>query len=291
MMVGGTLANRLPDRFVFSQSSLQDYADCPRRFQLRYVEAQPWPAVQSEPLLEREQHAQRGDRFHRLVQRHQVGIAPERLAASVADDRDLAAWWQAYLAYADLHTLPGRRLPEHVLVTDLDGHRLQAKYDLLVADPSGPVTIFDWKTYAHLPSRAWFGSRLQTRVYRYVLAKASLGPGSAPVSPDAIRMIYWLPTHPAEPVVFTYSQREYLQDEAALAALFSSLSEKLADDSSRAIPATCPLTTDETRCQFCEYRSLCARGTVAGIARDESIDSEFLPSDLLSLEDVEEVGF
>ena len=31
-------------------------------------------------------------------------------------------------------------------------------------------------------------------------------------------MIYWLPTHPAERVVFIYSQREYLQDEAALAA-------------------------------------------------------------------------
>ena len=290
IVVGGT-PHTLPEGFVFSQSSLQDYADCPRRFQLRYVEAQPWPAVQSEPLLERERHARRGVRFHRLVQRHQVGIDPALLAPLVADDPDLAAWWEAYLAYTDLHALPGRRLPEHVLVTDLDGHRLQAKYDLLVADPSGAVTIFDWKTYAGLPSRAWFENRLQTRIYRYVLARAGIGAGAEPLSPDAIRMIYWLPTHPAEPVVFGYSQREFEQDEAALATLLASVDKKLSVGSSRAIPAIWPLTTDETRCQFCEYRSLCARGTVAGIARDELIDSDFNPSDLLSLEEVDEVGF
>lgn len=290
-MIVGDAPHTLPEGFSFSQSSLQDYADCPRRFQLRYVEAQPWPAVQTEPLLERERHARRGERFHRLVQRHQVGIDPAKLAASVADDPDLAAWWQAYLAYGELHTLPGKRLPEHVLITELDGHRLQAKYDLLVIDPSGAVTIFDWKTYARVPSRALLESRLQTRVYRYILARTSIGPGAEPVSPDAIRMIYWLPTHPAEPVVFTYSQREFEQDEAALSALLASIGEKLSVSSSRAIPAIWPLTTDEARCQFCEYRSLCARGVQAGIARDELIDSEFDPSDLLSLEDVEEVGF
>jgi len=291
MIVVGDTPHTLPDGFVFSQSNLQDYADCPRRFQLRYVEAQPWPAVQSEPLLERERHARRGDRFHRLVQRHQVGIDPALLSPLVADDPDLAAWWQAYLTYTDLHALPGRRLPEHMLVTDLDGHRLQAKYDLLVVDPSGAVTIFDWKTYARVPSRVWFESRLQTRVYRYVLAKTGVGPGAELPGPDAVRMIYWLPTSPTAPVVFGYSPREFEQDEAALSALLTSLDEKLSVGSSRAIPAIWPLTTDETRCQFCEYRSLCARGTIAGIARDEWIDSDFNPSDLLSLEDVEEIGF
>ena len=29
----------LPVNFTFSQSSLQDYTDCPRRFQLRYIDA------------------------------------------------------------------------------------------------------------------------------------------------------------------------------------------------------------------------------------------------------------
>ena len=44
----------LPPTFQFSQNSLQDYVDCPRRFQLRYLLRQPWPAVESEPLSEYE---------------------------------------------------------------------------------------------------------------------------------------------------------------------------------------------------------------------------------------------
>ena len=40
--------------FRFSQGSLQDYVDCQRRFQLRYVVNQSWPDVQAEPLMELE---------------------------------------------------------------------------------------------------------------------------------------------------------------------------------------------------------------------------------------------
>jgi len=41
----------LPEGFEFSQGVLQDLVDCPRRFQLQYVQAQPWPAVDVEPAL------------------------------------------------------------------------------------------------------------------------------------------------------------------------------------------------------------------------------------------------
>ena len=44
----------LPINFLFSQASLNDYVECARRFQLRYLLEQEWPAVASEPLLERE---------------------------------------------------------------------------------------------------------------------------------------------------------------------------------------------------------------------------------------------
>jgi hypothetical protein len=63
-----------PNSFHFTQSSLQDYLDCPRRFQLRYVLDQPWPAVESEPLIERERLADLGRRFHQMAQRHTAGL-------------------------------------------------------------------------------------------------------------------------------------------------------------------------------------------------------------------------
>ena len=53
----------LPSNFQFSQASLSDYADCARRFQLCYLLEQPWPAVQAEPLLERERVLALGQRY------------------------------------------------------------------------------------------------------------------------------------------------------------------------------------------------------------------------------------
>ena len=52
------LKSELPGSFIFSQSSLQYYFDCPRRFQLRYIEHLAWPAVETEPVLENERRQQ-----------------------------------------------------------------------------------------------------------------------------------------------------------------------------------------------------------------------------------------
>ena len=69
----------LPDLFQFSQGKLQDYVDCPRRFQLRYVLMQPWPALVVEPPDEAELQMRRGSDFHRLAQQQALGLEPERL--------------------------------------------------------------------------------------------------------------------------------------------------------------------------------------------------------------------
>ncbi len=60
----------LPDDFQFSQASLNDFAQCRRRFQLRYLQKVNWPALETEPALENEQRMQRGARFHRMVRQH-----------------------------------------------------------------------------------------------------------------------------------------------------------------------------------------------------------------------------
>ena len=69
----------LPLNFQFSQASLSDYVDCARRFQLRYLLEQPWPAVEAEPLLERERVMALGQRFHKLIQQHIEGLPAEAL--------------------------------------------------------------------------------------------------------------------------------------------------------------------------------------------------------------------
>src|SRR5512143_2637063 len=86
-------------RFEFSQSSLQDYVDCRRRFQLRYLQRVAWPAIQAEPAREFERHIQRGERFHRLAQQYLVGVPVEKLdrMASADVDENLQRWWQNFI--------------------------------------------------------------------------------------------------------------------------------------------------------------------------------------------------
>ena len=68
----------LPSYFQFNQGSLQDYVDCPRRFQLKYIEQLAWPALDAEPALESENNFQQGAAFHRLVQQYLLGVSDEK---------------------------------------------------------------------------------------------------------------------------------------------------------------------------------------------------------------------
>ena len=87
----------LPNGFIFSQTSLQDYSDCRLRFQLRYLEKMEWPAVEMEPALENERRQMEGQYFHRLVQQHTLGIPAESLTGLLPHPI-LQRWWNNYLS-------------------------------------------------------------------------------------------------------------------------------------------------------------------------------------------------
>jgi hypothetical protein len=88
---------RLPIDFHFSQGSLQDYVDCPRRFQLRHLIRLAWPAVIAEPPLDNERFMKQGAAFHRLLQQHLLGVPCERIE-SMQMDPELRQWWENYLS-------------------------------------------------------------------------------------------------------------------------------------------------------------------------------------------------
>jgi hypothetical protein len=281
----------LPTDFQFSQGSLQDYVDCPRRFQLRYIQRLAWPAVEAEPPLENERHLQQGAAFHRLVHQHVLGLSPERLSSTITDE-ELGRWWHNYLesALAD----PSASLyPEVVLSAPVSGHRLVAKYDLIALmgssglgrSPSttlrtGPspieglspspiekAVILEWKTSRKRPQRKWLAERLQTRVYPYLLVRAGshlleIGDGGLemgdwrPFQPEQMEMVYWFANFPQDPERFPYDATQYEADDYYLASLIEKIKD-LGDDDF-------PLTTQERRCRYCPYRSLCQRGVRAG---------------------------
>ncbi|MEE8390750.1 MAG: PD-(D/E)XK nuclease family protein [Anaerolineae bacterium] len=245
----------LPTDFQFSQASLQDYVDCPRRFQLRYVERVAWPAPEAEPALENERYLQQGAAFHRLIHQHLLGFPPERLSSTVTDD-NLQHWWRNYLE-SGLSNLPDVRYPEVLLSAPVSDYRLVAKYDLVAIAPGRRVVIVDWKTSRKRSQRKWLTQRLQTRVYPYLLVRAGahLNDGQA-LEPEHVEMVYWFASFPNNPERFAYDAAQYHADEVRLISLIEEIKNLRDHEWS--------LTTQERHCRYCPYRSLCQRGVRAG---------------------------
>jgi len=243
-----------PTPFTFSQSSLQDYADCPRRFQLRCINQLSWPAVDAEPVVENERRQIEGQLFHRLVQQYYLGLPSENLSL-MANTPNLERWWQNFTNtdMKGLRDLSGI-YPELTLSAPIGNHRLVAKYDL-AAVQNGQVTIYDWKTYARRPRDEWMAARWQTRVYRALLVQAGahLNSGNS-FEPEQIEMVYWYADYPSEPTRFKYDADQFKRDWSAIEKVVHEISS--AEDF--------PLTEDEKMCRYCVYRSYCNRGTQAG---------------------------
>jgi CRISPR/Cas system-associated exonuclease Cas4 (RecB family) len=288
----------LPYDFQFSQASLQDYEDCRRRFQLRYLLKLSWPAVEAEPVLENERNLQLGAQFHRMIQQHLIGLDSEHLSR-MTQDADLQRWWQNYLRFAEN---PKQKLAlvgsatssqvETTLSAFLAGFRLIAKYDAIVLAGAGEnvqVTIFDWKTSSKRPPRGWLANRLQTRIYPYLVVRvgASLNQGS-PIQPEQIEMHFWFANYPDNPERFHYTSSQYERDAQYLASLVQEIDNLSVDDFY--------LTNQDRNCRFCTYRSLCDRGIEAGMMDEaefeQSSDGEQHPIvPTLDFDQVAEIEF
>jgi len=274
--------SKLPAQFTFSQSSLQDYADCPRRFQLRYLDQLIYPAAESEPALENERHLLEGQHFHRLAQQHLLGIPTEKLAR-LANTPNLQRWWENFLAFSQtsLTGLTGL-YPEVTLSAPLGDFRLVAKYDLIAITEDEKIIIYDWKTYRKRPRKEWLSARWQTRVYRslLVVAGGQLN-GGRPIVPERCEMVYWFSNFPDDPAHFPYDEAKYKRDWDALVKLTEEIQSA----------ASYPLTDDRQKCAYCPYRSYCDRGILAGDL--DAIEAEMEAESLfdVNFEQIGEVEF
>jgi hypothetical protein len=303
----------LPTNFQFSQANLNDYVDCARRFQLRYLLEQDWPAIESEPLLERERFADLGRRFHKLIQQHVEGISIEVLTEST-NEAELARWWQNYLGSlkSNLSDLPKDRRAEVAISIPFSKYRLTAHLDLIAAD-ADRVMIVDWKTERKRPTRDQLLKRMQTRVYRYIATEVYRR------APGTVSMIYWFAEFPDQPEVLQYDAAQHANDRDFLNQLISEIQSLAEVSGSNAnsshlpprglTPDTLaegtrssntsaiqppqgnewPKTPDEHKCAYCTYRSLCKRGISAGLIDPdaEDYDREFS----INLEEIEAIEY
>jgi CRISPR/Cas system-associated exonuclease Cas4 (RecB family) len=250
-----------PPTFQFSQASLQDYSDCQRRFQLRYLMQQAWPAPAAEPLNEYEAAERLGAQFHRLAQRHYLDVPVERVEPA------LLLWWDAFLRHQP--PLPGReRRPEVHTSAVIGGERVTAAFDLLAYEPNGEVVIVDWKTSRYRPKREWLDRRWQTILYPLLLVETVKELIGFAVQPEQVKMLYWFANFPTEPEVFTYSRQRYEEDKGTLEGVLAQIRRTEAE--------VWALTENRRLCRLCQYRSLCGRGREAGSVAESEADESLM---------------
>ncbi len=272
----------MPELTALSQSSLQDYNDCPRRFELRYLQRLAYPAIETEPALENERHQREGEYFHRMAQQYFIGIPAEQ-AGKLANSDNLERWWDNFMTDKDLtglRDLAGLRT-EVTLSAPLGAFRLVAKYDLIARD-GDRFFIYDWKTYRKRPKNEFLAVRLQTRVYRALLVRAGafLNDGKS-IAPEQIEMIYWFSDFPNDPGRFPYQSDQFKRDWDALARFAEEISSASAY----------PKTDDTARCLYCPYRSYCNRGVRVGDALDAELETEAEELFDLNFDQIGEIEF
>lgn len=282
----------LPPDFQFSQSNLQDFVDCRRRFQLRYLLKIAWPALETEPVQESERWMQQGARFHRMLQQAFTGIPLERIAAQEME-ADLSTWWANFqsrtpeLLGFDLNQLPQPWLtPEITLTAPIGDYRLIGKFDLVLNRLPEKITIVDWKTSRRAPRRETQAARMQTLLYPYLMIQCSpRWNGGQAVQPEQVEMLYWYANDADKVHRFVYDTRQYDRDHARLQSLVKEIADLPEEDFF--------MTSHVEACKYCVYRSLCDRGVDAGLfeAYDDEL-GEIDGGDLeLDFEQIAEVEF
>ena len=288
----------LPSTFAFSQSSLQSYVNCPRRFWLAYVEQLSWPALEAQPYDELEQQLRLGGQFHQLVERAEAGLPVDLLTDGL--EYPLDEWFESYLRHrpADLPTevVEVERVLSAPLAVEGGQYRLAARYDLIAVGGDGAdrrAVILDWKTNKRVTRPSTLQQRMQTLVYPFVLVEASAGLPWGPLLPEQVEMRYWFTAAPADAVTFGYSSALHADNRDRFVQILNDILGGERESDFPKVP-----DTDENRkrfCSYCIYRSRCDRGVAAGDL-EEYDEEEFSDVDLeraleFTLEEVQELAF
>ena len=210
----------------------------------------------------------------------------------IADDQ-LMTWWQRFVEFTthdddqdDIQIQDAQRFPEITLVAPLFEYQLQAKYDLILKTEQDTIIILDWKTNRVHPKRTQLAKRMQTRVYPFLLVKAGehFNQGKE-IAPEAVTMVYWFTEYPDRPTVFTYNQSTFDDDQRFIQSTIAAIQELSADAFTK--------TGEERHCRFCNYRSLCDRGSEAGDFYEQDMElSTAAEQDLvIDFEQVAEIEF
>lgn len=259
-----------------SAMALRTYLSCPLRFRYRYLDNLYW-SRQWGSAPEEQKALERGQNFHLMARRYYSGVDPAQVADPV-EQSELESWIQLLAGFLP-RTADRAFHPELELRLNRPDLRLMAKFDLVVVDPDGRATIFDWKTEKRMPRKSYLLKAPQTLVYRYMLCAA--GGQYSPrgrFKPEEIEMIYWNPLYPSRWERLPYSEAQFQKDEEYLRSLTAQILRT---------PREAFLATSEMNiCRHCEYQMICHGRRAEQVDTEEE---EALYEATLSWEDLPEL--
>ena len=260
----------LPGRY--SQTSLEQYLLCQRRFWLRYVRGLAWPPPVGAQALQIEEALERGQQFHEWVAQQSLGFDLGTMV-NRGKDEVLKTWNHNYVRSPYYQQENEYVYSEIELSTRINGCVLMARIDRLIVQPGKSIDIIDWKTGYNNPDANRKRNSFQTKVYRYVVLKSV---HQLPimdllrVDAEQIHLTYWYPEYPETPIHIGYSEGEHEQIEAYLSSIIQEILQKKD-------VADYPVTPDTTQCVYCPYQRYCDRVT-------EPAQDEYWPDEDLLIE-------
>lgn len=270
---------------VLNQASLQAYIECPRRYELGFLNEAQWPAAPSSPLSKYETLTELGNRFHQLCQQFFLGLDPNLIASTISDP-DVLELWEAFLPYG-ITLLPYPTISEQILRIPFQGHYLIAKFDLIVRLSEVDFLIIDWKTSTKKPSRTILANRAQSFLYPFVFQEGGRDLFSVDSIPSSqIRLQYWYPLAEIPEEIFPYSHTMHQDVSQRISDLIKQIEHSLSVDGKFA------LTDDLEQCVHCQYRSYCERGYLANpVPAGADLESEDLSNTHFDLDSITEIEF
>jgi hypothetical protein len=274
----------LANDFLFSANNLQDYLDCPRRFELKYILKQSWPAISSLPVQEMEYKIRIGNNFHKVIHQYLSGIPTSELEILIKDEK-VKGWFEALQKY--LKPLMAHPFfSEYSVISPINGFRFIAVFDFISFESNKKILIADWKTTARKPKNELFMQSIQSVIYPLIAyeTRSRIFIGSEDLNPEDFSLKYFFPEFPDKTISLDFNKDTFTTNKTILLNLINEITNKESGAYEK--------TANDKRCAFCQYRSLCERGIQAGKLDDQetSTDTTF-ELDNLDFEQIEEIPF
>jgi CRISPR/Cas system-associated exonuclease Cas4 (RecB family) len=236
-----------------SQGQLNLLTLCPRKFQHTILDQFSTPTSP-----EQQERITRGDRFHLLMQQHELGLI--RQSADPQERQLQQCLIDLVEAAPELFATALFRQSEHRRTLEKDGFAIAVIYDLLILQDT-QAQIIDWKTYPRPVKGDRLAQDWQTRLYLFVLAETT------EYEPAQLSITYWFiePGQPPQNLRFPYNAKLHQQTQQELTQILSRLTEWLKKyDEGESLPQV-----DGRHCQTCAFAVRCQK-----VGREEVVNVE-----------------